>query len=195
MFYLHLRPEVFTNYQMLESKNTKYIEALIKVLPLKDVYVDHASSKGESSINGSPLRYILSQPALKWAYYLAVLFFILYAIFNGKRRQRPIPIVEPVKNNTLEFVKTMAGLHLEQKNHKDMAQKQILFFLSQIRRNYHLSTEEISDDFLTKLSRKSGKEKDQIKDLFSLIKDIETAEQISAKTLMVLNQKIESFQS
>jgi len=57
----------------------------------------------------TPLKYILSQESLKWAYYILIVSIIVYIIFQGKRKQRVIPLIPPLKNTTLEFVRIIAS--------------------------------------------------------------------------------------
>ena len=40
---------------------------------------------------------------------------LLFMRFNARRKQRPIPIIEPLKNSTVEFTHTIANLYLKEK--------------------------------------------------------------------------------
>src|SRR5690606_19360837 len=114
----------------------------------------------------SPLRFVLSQPALKWAYWLTIIGLLTYILFNIKRRQRIIPIIEPLKNATKDFVGIIAQMYFLEKNHLDLAEKKIAYFYDNIRTNYLLNTQSISDDFKLQLSAKSGVDIDFVNRLF-----------------------------
>ena len=114
-------------------------------------------------------------------------------IFEMKRRQRIIPIIAPPKNTTLEFVSTIGNLYYQSKEHKNIADKKIIFFLEQIRTKYWLNTSRPDASFLQTLSRKSGKSINEVNTLFKTIEEIRSQNQISAQQLTVLNNLIEKF--
>jgi hypothetical protein len=71
----------------------------------------------------TPLRYILSVPAYRWAYYVAIFSILIYVVVYARRQQRIIPIIEPFKNLSLEFARTVGTLYYQQKDHRDLAEK------------------------------------------------------------------------
>ena len=73
----------------------------------------------------SPLRFIFSQPSLKWAWLLALFFIITFMLFNAKRRQRAIKIITPLRNTTVQFTKTVANLYYESKDHTNIIDKKM----------------------------------------------------------------------
>jgi hypothetical protein len=141
------------------------------------------------------MRYILSQPSLKLAYYIALFSVILFVIFQGKRNQRIIPIIKPLTNTTTEFIRTVSNLYYKQKNHKSIAEKKIVYFLDYVRSKYALRTNELNLELINILSEKSLVDKDIISDIFSLIKAINKAIDIQPNTLLELNKLIEKFYS
>jgi hypothetical protein len=116
-------------------------------------------------------------------------------LFGGKRKQRPIPIIPAVQNRSYEFAQTIAGMYLDKKDHKAIAQKQITAFLEQIRSSYHLSTHEINTSFLKDLASKTSKEFEDLKALFQYIERINTSEIVSEDELKTLDKKITTFNS
>ena len=85
----------------------------------------------------SIFRYIFTQPALTWAYYLVLIGLLFYALFAGKRTQRVIPVVEPPRNTSLEFAQTVGRLYFQQGDHDNLARKKIQYFLAGLRERYH----------------------------------------------------------
>jgi len=49
----------------------------------------------------SAWQYILSNRALAWAFWLLLLLFALIYLFDSKRKQRPIPLIDPLRNTSL----------------------------------------------------------------------------------------------
>ena len=192
IFYIHTNPEVFTNYQMLQAKNTGYVSTVISYLPTLPILVDKAI-KGNAEINTSPLRYVLSKEPLRWAWYLILVAVGLFMLFNAKRRQRIIPIKEPLKNTTTAFVQTVSNLHFEAQDYNGIIQKTIVHFLEHVRSTYHLSTEKLNADFVTKLAMRAGKPKEEIQQLVGLIIKMKSHSFSTKDPLIKLNTEIEKF--
>lgn len=190
-FLLHLQPIAFTNYYLLKN-NYKYIESVCSYIDSEKIFWNVEGAE-ESSISSSPLRFIFSQPALKWAWYLSLFGIIFFMIFNAKRRQRVIPISEPVKNTTIEFAKTIGNLYFLEKNHKDIAEKKIVYFLEKIRKEYYLETSVLDESFINRLHQKTSKEKVDIVRAINKIIFIKNSSSIIEKDLVELNTLIEKL--
>ncbi|WP_299434499.1 hypothetical protein [uncultured Maribacter sp.] len=192
VFYIHTTPEVFTNYQMLEAKDAGYVSSVISYLPKLPILVDKAV-KLDPEISRSPLRYILSKEPLKWGWYLLLTTIGLFMLFNAKRRQRIIPLKDPLKNTTTEFVQTVSNLHYEAQDYNGIIQKVIVHFLEHVRSKYHLSTDKLNEDFVTKLALRSGKPVEEIQQLVSLIIKMKSHQFSTKEPLKALNKEIEKF--
>ena len=136
--YIHSVPNIFTNYNLLKVERD-YIFKCLSYLNIRDVIWDEYY-KEVNKYQSTPIRYILSQPSLKWAYFTLIISLIFFVIFRGRRDQRVIPIIKPLANTTLEFVETVGNLYFKQSNHKNIADKKITYFLDFIRIKYSLKT-------------------------------------------------------
>ncbi len=190
-FLLHLQPIAFTNYYLLKN-NHKYIESVCSHIDSKNIYWSVEGIE-ESSISGSPLRFIFSQPALKWAWLLSLFGILIFMIFNAKRRQRVIPIAEPIKNTTVEFAKTIGNLYFLEKNHKDIAEKKVVYFLEKIRKDYYLNTTVLDETFMNRLHQKTSKEKADIVKVINKINYTKNSSSLTEKDLVELNTLIEKL--
>ncbi|SEP57479.1 DUF4350 domain-containing protein [Flavobacterium urocaniciphilum] len=190
-FLLHLQPIAFTNYYLLKN-NFKYIESVCSHIDSKNIYWN-VDGIEESSISSNPLRFIFSQPGLKWAWYFGLIGILIFMLFNAKRRQRIIPISEPVKNTTVEFAKTIGNLYFLEKNHKDIADKKIVYFLEKIRKDYYLDTTVLDETFINRLHQKTSKEKADIIKIINKINYIKNSSIIVEKDLVELNTLIEKL--
>ncbi len=191
-FYLHTQPYVFTNYHLLKENHFTYTEAVLSYLPDATVYFDSANNKG-ATLGSSPLRFIFSQPALKWAWYLLLLTLVTFLIFNAKRKQRVVPIRKPLPNTTVDFTKTIANLYYETKDHKNMIDKKITYFLAKIRSDYLIHTDILDEQFANKLALKTGKPKAVVLKLINLIVYLQKKKAYSEAHLIDLNKQIEEF--
>ncbi len=195
--YLHLQPKAFTNYHILKEDRYKYVESLISFLPNEDIYFD-SYSKYQTAYDGdveqeSNLGWFLDQLAFRWAWYTAIIFGILFMIFNAKRRQRIIKIITPLQNTTVAFVKTISNLYFETKDYKNLIDKKITYFFEKVRTEYNLNTEVLNDEFITKLAAKAGKKKEDVKALINYIKLIQSKREYYEDNLVKLNKYIENF--
>ncbi len=190
--YLHLQPIAFTNYTLLKKDNKKYVSAALSYLPDETIFFDSRNKKS-NELGASPLRYILSQPALKWSWFLALLSLIVFIIFNAKRKQRIVKIIKPLQNTTVAFTKTIGNLYYETKDHTTIIDKKITFFLEDMRRKYFLDTQILNEKFVKTLSLKSGKNHGQLKKLINRIVHLKAKQNYSEDDLIDLNKLIEDF--
>lgn len=190
--YLHSTPIAFTNFNILNNNTYEYTESIISILPDYDILWD-VSLDITNDEDRSTLRYIHSENHLSKAYYLLALLLILYIVFKIKREQRPIPIIEPPTNNSLELVDSVSQLYIHNKSHKHLADKMIRHFFDYILNKYFIRSQIMNDAFINKLSRKSGQDNEEVKTLTKLIQSIRNSENISDVTLLELNSRIEKF--
>ena len=191
-FYLHLQPVAFTNYYLLH-KNSPYSEAVLGYIPSKSNIYWKVKQYDNEELMSSPLRYILSQPALKWAWFLSWITFIIFMIFNAKRRQRVIPIKEPLRNTTIDFTKTIGNLYYQEKDHQNIAEKKIIFFLEKIRNEYYIDTYNLDETFINRVNQKTGRAKKNIEDVVFLIKKIRNQSHTTEKELITFNEQLEKL--
>ena len=191
-FYLHTQPIVFTNYHLLKDNHSEYAA---KVLSYTDgeVFWLLKNQSGEI-VSGSPMRYILSQPALKAAWYIFLLGMIVFFIFNAKRKQRIVPIIKPLENTTVDFTKTIGNLYFQEGNHDNIIEKKIIYFLEKIRNDYLLDTTVLDENFEKKLQQKSGKKIEDIQKVVYLINQRRKSYHQSIESdLIALNTAIEKI--
>jgi hypothetical protein len=166
-FLLHTQPAAFSNFHLLKGGHYKYAEDVLAAIPHGTLYWQTSDNlAGES---GSPLRYILSQPPLKWALYLALISLFIFMLFNAKRKQRIIAEIEPVRNTTVDFAKTIGNLYYQEGNHHTIIEKKIIYLLEKIRREYMIDTYSLDEAFVERLHLKSGIDKEDIQNVINLV--------------------------
>jgi hypothetical protein len=192
-FYLHLQPLAFSNYCLLNDSTSDYAFKALSYLPsgkkvIWDEYIKQGRV-GEKSI----MRVVMDKTALRWAYYITIFGILLFVVFEGKRRQRIIPVIKPLQNTTLEFVSVVSRLYFQKQDHHGIARKKIIFFLEHIRTQYHLPTNKLDEAFAETLSHKSGYPLEKAKYLTWKIRQTEDAGNRTAEDLLKLNGQIEDF--
>jgi hypothetical protein len=192
-FYLSAVPYAFTNYNMLERNNAEYVARALSYLPKQKVMWDEYYKAGRKKME-SPLRYLLSQESLRWAYYVALVGVLLFVIFMGRRRQRIIPEIKPLPNTTLDFVSTVGQLYYQHGNHKNIAEKKITYFLDQLRSTFGVNTQERGDDFYRAVAARSGTDPADVRSIFEYIDMVQRKERIEESELLALSGAIERFE-
>lgn len=185
-------PLVFSNFFMVHRDHNRVPEKILQTLPVADTYWSNYYMMGRMESN-SPLRYVLQQPTLIWAYYITLFSLIGYLLFAVKRRQRPIPIIRPPKNASLEFVSTVGMLYFNRGEHRNIARKKIQYFLDHVRRHYFIQTDLADSDFPQRLARKSNKDEKKVLGLIRAINHYQQKPVLNKDELLHLNDKIEWF--
>lgn len=190
---LHTQPEVFSNYFLLEKNNAAYIEGVLSyVKTTQNFYWDNHYKSG-NPIQLSPLHILLNNKHLKWGYYFMLIGALLFVLFEGKRKQRNIPIVTPPSNKTYEYTRTIAGMYYDQKDYKAIAEKQIILFLEYIRTRLRIPTETINKRFFKQVAARSGNTLEDTQELFALIENVQHTSKPTADQIMNLTQEINTY--
>jgi len=191
--FLNTIPLAFTNYNILAGNTVHYVEKSFSLMKIDNIVWDEFLQNHQAQ-NKSILQFIANNPSLRVAYYLSTILLILFAVFYGKRRQKLIPIVEPLKNTSLDFVDTISKLYLQQQKHHDIANKLILYFLDYNYLRYKIRSRNLDEVLIKKLSLRSGKNEGEVRSLIVLMQDYKKATKINSTQLLDLNKKIENFQ-
>jgi len=191
--FMHSMPEAFSNYFLLSNSNFKYAEAVLGYIDTtKTVCWDRYYKTGKAFYT-SPLYILLHNRTLKWAYYFTLFGSVLFIIFEGKRKQRAIPVVEPLKNQTYEYSRTVADLYLEQKQYKALALKKIHHFYDYIRTRYRIDTSLQNEAFYNEIAAKCDRSIPETHALFKKINELSNKPEITKNELLQLNDVIQSF--
>jgi hypothetical protein len=191
-FYMNTTPAMLANYNLLKAENYKYVNAFFAALPLGNIIWDEYYKTGRRMVR-TPIRYILSHEALRYAWFTLAATVLLFIIFQSKRRQRIIPVIPPMKNDTLHFIHTIGSLYYQNGDHKDLSEKIIRFFFTDIRMKYQLNALNQNEDFISQLSKKSGVNIVELHSLFDEISTMKRRKAVTEEQLLTLNKKIELF--
>jgi hypothetical protein len=160
MLYVYTTPMLFTNFQLKETKTFNHAKQILSVLSPGKLYWDEVSGlQNYSDGPDSPtayLKYILSIEALRWAWYLLLSTTIIYILFESKRKQRIIPVIETITNTSIEYVHTTGRLYAQIGNHRKLVQLNMRLFLSSIQQKYGISVNLEDTDSIQWLAAKSG---------------------------------------
>ncbi len=194
-FWLHANPLLFTNYSMVQEIPRNYLEKSLSQLPSAPILWDSYYTLGRKEAR-TPLRFILANDALRWAYYLCTVAFLLFVLFESKRRQRVIPVVRSPTNTTLEFVETIGQMYFQKKQHTDLALKKIQFFKAFLREHFFVQTAVLNAQVAEKIAARTACNVGDLYALFNLIERIEHAPHpLTEDELLRLSERIEAVKA
>jgi hypothetical protein len=201
LIFINAAPIVMTNHFLIQNNNYEYLTRLYSYLPknIKAIqwhqfrnrtHGDDGNKKNENNLFN--LELLNKYPMWKIAIFLAIFGVILFVLSNMRRRQREIPIVPPVTNNSMAFVETVGQLYFNKQNHLNIAEKMIAHFLENVKTKYNIATNKLDENFTKVLSSKSDK---PFSEVDSLIKNIITIKQMGcdAYDLERLYKQIQNF--
>ncbi|PHR13117.1 MAG: hypothetical protein COA40_06320 [Aequorivita sp.] len=190
-FLLHNLPEAFSNYYLLKG-NEQYAANVLSYIDADTIYWDEYLKSGRKVVT-SPMRFVLDQAPLTWAYYVLIGGLLIFVLFKGKREQRIVEVMEPLENTSVEFTKTIGDLYFQNKDYSNIIAKKITYFMENLRSKYYLNTNDITEDFIKKLALKSGNTLEKTQKLMHVIKHLKEKSVHSEADLLELNKQIEAF--
>ncbi|MFD2561530.1 DUF4350 domain-containing protein [Aquimarina rubra] len=192
---LHSFPEAFGNYFMLKDSNYVYTQNLLSYVdPAKTILWDNHYKSGKKFYT-SPLFFLLQNRYLKWAYYILVIGVLLFVIFEGKRKQRSIPIIEPLKNQTLAFTRTISAMYFEKEKHKEIVEKQNLLFLDYVHHELRIPTNTLDEKTLLDISARSNNDIENTKKLFKYFEELNRKRVVTKEELIRLYDMITEYKN
>lgn len=197
--YLHSEPRGFSNYFLFSNNNFRYLQEIIKMLPAEpeNLYWDDYYGKNNYAENGgnsfSTLSTLMKYPALARAFFISLFLLVLYILFNSKRRQRTVPVIKPVENNSIAFAEAIAGLYVAKKYNKIIVDKMINYFNEHLRTKYFFTGNLSEATYADTLSRKSGVPSEITEPLVKTIGVLSATDKVNDEQLFLLNGLIEKF--
>lgn len=191
--YLHLTPDLFGNYYLLNSAS-QYAYAAKALSYLNDRPMAWYDFKANMDQYRTPLRVLLTNSGLRQAWYVLLVGLILLLVFKSKREQRAMAIVKPEPNLSKEFCETIATLYYENGTPGNMVDKKIDYFLHDLRNRFHIDTLALKEDgFCEELAERSGVSLADTQQLVELIVRMQGVQQHDLNGLRKINEIIEDF--
>jgi len=191
-FYFLSVPDIYTNYFVVNDPNREGAYKTLSYLNADKIYWDDFY-KPYNNRQGSELQFIFSNDSLYAAYSLALISLLVFMIFALKRKQKAIPIIEPLKNTTLQFVEVVGSVYYNAKNHKIIAEEKINAFYEFLRNKFSVAGRNMDAESLLRISKLSTIPVEEIKKLVDVISHITKQASITEKELIDLNTLMENF--
>jgi hypothetical protein len=170
--FIHMAPAALSNFFLLHKQNKTYYDNVLSYLPKNTELV-------------------------RWDDYFryherGALLLIIY-LFESKRKQRIIPVIPPLKNASLDFVKTIGRLYFQRRDNYNLALKMTAYFMDYVRSKYSIRVSLTDPEFENRLAWKTGYDSNAIKDLLHHLQMVQDETSVSDERLLELNQKLEHF--
>ena len=144
---LHTAPIMLTNAYLADPVGRPYVEAITTYLPtdLDTIHFDterRASAQliallnqppaedndGESRDSESVLRELLARGPLRAAWFMLLAASLTFVLLGARRRQRAVPVIQPRRNTTLDYLGSVSRLYLSRPDNRRMAEKELAMF-------------------------------------------------------------------
>jgi hypothetical protein len=203
--FIHLAPMAFTNFFLLHKSNKFYYDNALSYLPKNcdvvrwdDYFRYHtAGSSNSSGQNNKSLfgagSWLNKQPGLSKAMGLLMVLMLLIYLFESKRKQRIIPVIQPLKNASVDFVKTIGRLYFQRRDNKNLAQKMTVHFQDHVRSKYGIRVPLTDPEFEKRLAWKTGYDATALKEMVYFMNMLQDEHTVMDEALLELNQKLEHF--
>jgi hypothetical protein len=198
--YLHFAPMAFTNFFLLHKNNKAYYDNVLSYLPstVEEVIWDDYF-RYDRSRDFSAFRYILNSRnsagnySLRWAFWLLLLLFLPVYLFDSKRKQRAVPVITPLRNTSLDFVKTIGRLYYQRRDNHNLALKMVTHFQDHVRTRYNLPVTAFDEEFVERLSYKTGIGKESLREMIEYMKQLPGRGYVPDGELLDFQKRMEAF--
>ncbi len=191
--YLHFAPLAFSNFFLLHKQNFGYYQDALSYLPatVEEVVWDDYFTVPHR--NWSALDYILYNGGLASAFWLLLLLFLLIYLFESKRRQRPIPVIAPLQNTSLDFVRTIGRLYFQRRDNLNLAGKMVMHFQDLVRTRYNVAASALDEDLASRLALRTGYEREELSRLIGYMRALPSKAYVPDDELMDFHRQLEAF--
>lgn len=143
-YYLHATPLLFTNYHFKRKQGFEHSQRLLSLIPhVRIFYYEpeylRSSDSQEPPISESPLRFILSNPPLKWAWYLIIGLTLIFVFNSVRRRQKAIPVFSLPANETANYLDVVSRMYQKEGRHKHILGIQEKLIKRHLQNKYRLN--------------------------------------------------------
>lgn len=193
-------PLIYTNYGILNDTIRPLALRLLSEcgdLPVVRYDPSHIDKIVDGSQGSeSPLRYLLANRPLRWAFYLALAAVVALVVFTARRRQRVIPVIKPPVNHMMDFVKRIGGIYYNHHDNVDLVVKKYASLCNDLRARAMIDVDDPDhlDEELQLLSQRTGIPLDELRQAFSDISSATREHSISDERMRRLIDVMNNIQ-
>lgn len=189
--YFHILPKMFFNYSYRQPQMFDYTQSILTYFDPDHIVFLNALTNIERPPNEHPLQFIMSSPPLKTAYYLFVIGLFLYAVFEGRRKQKSIPITDKNENTSLEYIETVSQLFYQQNQHEKLVAHMKSIFFHKMEQKYFIKKD--NPEYLAILTKKSKIPKSDLIYILDRFQNLDENYTFKGDQLVGLNKRLEQI--
>lgn len=189
----HSVPQLFMNYQVIQPNGFSHLELLLRripsdkpivwieyahiIPPIESIVIEgEANDEGSDKEDNSYLQFILRNSALRWAFILGILVFLLYVLFRSKRRELVVEGIPEKRNMSLAFVETLTSIYLSRQSNFGVLLMLRKNFYRTINRHFHIDmmTDKTREESIKRLIEKSNVDEIELRNQLKFIETNKT---------------------
>ena len=193
IFY-HVKKDLFYNHSYRQDRMFEYTQKVFSHFDPQHIYLLSpytVYSADDPTKTRNPLEFIMSQPALKAAYYLLILGTLLYVFFSGKRKQKIIPVTVKNENTSLEYIDTVGQLFYQQNQHGKLVKHMKNIFHHKMQKKFFVAPDH--PDYVEVLAKKSKISETELQYVIDRFKNFDDLFDFKADQLVSLNSRLENI--
>ncbi len=187
-------PIILSNYYLLEN-DPGFAEKLLTWLPNRTTYYAQGIDVYQPVYDEHPglLSYVHSQPPLAWAFYTLLVGVLLFFVLQLRRVERPVPVIEPPRNLSLDFIRQVSALFFMHRDNKSLVKRKMDYFLDQVRNHYHLPTGQLDERFFELLAHKTGVKRAFLQHIFRLYNQYMSQPDVTDEEFIRFSKLMQTF--
>ncbi len=186
-------PDYLTNYALLTADGAAFAATALSYLePRRQIIWDDYQTLGTLS-QQSPMRVFLDNEYLRPAYLIALFSLLAFVLYGIKRRQRIVPVVEPLRNTSVAFAQVVSSVYYEQHDNRDILAKRYAHFMQHVRTQYRILGHEADEAFMAQLGARSGAGETTLQHILMGMQATRSGNVIDDDTLLSHNRHLETF--
>ena len=141
------------------------------------------------------LGFIINSPGLQWAWAALLLAALLFLVFRSRRRQSPIPVVEPNLNSAMEYMQSIATIYLKKKDYRSLALQMKQLFMMHLTIHHKIRINIPENELINSVTARTGVPESVISQIFNVAHEIEDTKSINKKSLIQWYNLLQTYYS
>jgi hypothetical protein len=211
-FYFHSTPLVFTNYYMLNDTSMNYCRSVLNSMGYGKVFwdednrefdfvnnpqADEEEENDPTKPREGPMEFILSEPSLRWAWYILLSGSLLYLVFGARRRQKIIPLADNMENTSMEYTEVISQMFMNQSDHKKLVSMKMDLFRAFLRDRFNIKLplrfQDEDHKLYTHISQKCKVPEELVVSIFEQNKYLSSVVVVETAEMLKFHQRLEFF--
>lgn len=195
---LHTVPHIFSNYHIIRPEVPDHIEAVLGLLNEGDIYYadlqfETARQPNRPLLTESPLRFILGNESLRWAWYITLILALIFVLNAVRRRERKVPVIIRPQNDSLRFLDVTAQMYRKEGKHKHILALQTNLLTERLRTRYGISKRFPDKGYAAEVSYKLDMPREETERFFMRLYRASHDSTLDDKTFIEIDRKITEF--